>query len=652
MTDANNSPPDSSGAGPRVALYGTFDVLNYGDLLFPLLLRDRLGIPEEDFHAYSPRGGKPAWDDTVPCLPIETAADYSADLHVIGGGNIIHATSTPLPDYAETRFGAQGSYAALWLGAGLIAAQTGGRIAWNAPGLPHPLLRGPVRTLSDAILAASAQVTVRDEASRNFLGKSGDASVQILPDTALDLAALWPAADLRAIAEAAFARQGMAVPDRWVAVHVNSRYLDADEAEQGRQVAALADRLNAVPVLIAIGPCHGDDQLAQRVGALLPIPVLVLDQPEGLKEIAALIAHAACYVGSSMHGLITALAYEKPALVIARPRMVKFAGFLEQLGMTERLSHSWAEALGKTALMTPLQEQERSAINTARARIADHWARLRALLHEPMTERETQAMDRLRHWIADRPEGQRDWQSFEAVLPVLLPQAVSPISKPFHCNICGGKTVRPNRRQADDMVGHDHICAGCNGTARHRAMRQVLEVLRSDPALRTMGLQYGRHRVAAGGWFAQFDLIAPTHEGSTLVAPPADKRYAMILCLDMLEQVADIQATLMQLWAALADDGVLLLSFRTVPTRQTTLEWGFPRGDDHGRLRAFGTDMLARLDTYLPDAFLTFAWPSDPYSDTETVLCIATGTQARHDWIQASAIAEMARSTDGLADRL
>ena len=183
-------------------------------------------------------------------------------------------------------------------------------------------------------------------------------------------------------------------------------------------------------------------------------------------------------------------------------------------------------------------------------------------------------------------------------------------------------------------------------------MRQVLEVLRSDPALRTMGLQYGRHRVAAGGWFAQFDLIAPTHEGSTLVAPPADKRYAMILCLDMLEQVADIQATLMQLRAALADDGVLLLSFRTVPTRQTTLEWGFPRGDDHGRLRAFGTDILARLGTYLPDAFLTFAWPSDPYSDTETVLCIATGTQARHDWIQASAIAEMARSTDGLADRL
>ncbi|SER92885.1 Polysaccharide pyruvyl transferase [Sphingobium sp. YR768] len=642
MTHVLDMTQDETGVAKRVSLYGTFDVLNYGDLLFPLLLRDRLGIAEEDFRAFSPKGGPLPWNDTILALPIDQAPHSPADLHVIGGGNIIHANATPLADYAGSRFGGRGSYAALWLGAGLIAAQSGARLVWNAPGLPRPLPPGPVQALSNAVLDASLMVTVRDEKSREFLSAPEQQPVSVMPDTVLDLAAMWPAASLRDVAESAFARHGMTTPVRWFALHVNDRYLDGDEALQVRQIEELARTLDALPVLIAIGPCHGDDQLARRIGQMLSISALILDQPDSLKEIAGLIAHAVCYVGSSMHGLITALAYDKPALVIARPHMVKFDGFLTQLGMSDRLVTSWEAALGRIDLLKPLGDSDRAAIATARQRIAEHWATLRGLMDQDVPERTVRAMAQLRAWMAQRVRPPQDWEAFMSVLPAVPVQSVPPqINAAFHCNICGGDSLRPERKLEDSLIGHGYICAGCNASARHRAMRGVLNVLRSDPALCASGLQYGRHRVAAGGWFKDFDLLEPAHDGAALVPPPAGKRYQMLLCLDMLEQVADPGAALAGLRGAMAQDGVLLLSFRTAPGRATTLDWGFPRGDDQGRLRTYGMDMIDRLADLLPGAHLSVVQPVDPYSGLETLLCLVTDSVTRHDWIRNSAIGDM-----------
>lgn len=629
--------PDLGAAqpGPRLAIYGTFDVLNYGDLLFPLLLRDRLGVPDAHMRAYSPRGGSLAWEDTVTALPIETAAAFPADLHVIGGGNILHAGITPLPDYAESIFGRHGAYAALWLGAGLIAAQQEKPLAWNAPGVPFPMESGPAQILRDRILAASPCVTLRDAASREFWGAAAVPGIDILPDTALDLAALWPVETLRSHAEAAFTRHGMAVPARWLALHVNDRYMDGDLSLQARQIEALVRQTEALPVLIAIGPCHGDHSLAAALGVELKIPALILDRPGSLREIAGLIAHAAGYVGSSMHGLITALAYGRPALAIARARMVKFCGLLGHLGMPERLAQSWGAAVQTTPLLDPVPAEGLQAIRQARDRIDAHWARLRGLFGAPLPATCQAAMRDLQRWMEAQPAPPRDWRAFTTVLSAPRPQSLAAAAKPFHCSICGGTSLRPDRSMADSLRGFDQRCAGCESTARFRAMHQVLNQLRKHPELRASGLQYGRHRAAAGGWFADFTLLDPAHAGSDLAPAPQGRRFGMVICLDALERVADLGAALQTLQAATAEEGVLALSFRTVPGRSQTLDWGFPRGDDEGRRRAFGTDVVETLRRHLPEALLTVLRPTDPHAGSETMLCLLTWSAPRHAWIEA-----------------
>ncbi|WP_439597758.1 polysaccharide pyruvyl transferase family protein [Falsiroseomonas sp.] len=398
----------SAQAAPRdAALFGTFDVANYGDLLFPHVLAHLLGDGLATLRCYSPRGGAPAWADCWPARPLAAFTEDAAPrLCLIGGGNIIHASPTPLPDYAGVFGRSDFTYASLWLGASILAAQAGARLAWNAPGLPFPVEGAWARGLRDLVLPTADHVALRDEASRVYLG----APAEIVPDTALKLSSVWPAESLLATARDAFTSRGMAVPARWIAVHLNDRYIGGDLRAACAVVDRIAARLQAVPVLLAIGPCHGDDALARQAMAHLEGPALLVDQPEGLRQIAALIAHAEAYLGSSMHGLITALSYGRPGIAIARTRMVKFLGLLEPIGESARLQESWADAEAvAAALLQPLPQATHARLQAAMARIDAHAAVLRGLLASAPSPAVAAAQARLLQAVSAEPPAHAEW---------------------------------------------------------------------------------------------------------------------------------------------------------------------------------------------------------------------------------------------------
>lgn len=368
----------------EAALFGTFDVPNYGDLLFPHVVAHLLGETVSELRCYSPRGRNPDWEDTYAARPVrQFALDSPPALCLIGGGNIIHARPTPLPDYADVFDNPRFTYGSLWLGASMLAASVGARLAWNAPGVPAPIEGAWARRLRDLTLAATEYVSVRDEASRTYLGASFGRPV-VLPDTALKLRSIWPAASLQVHARKAFESRGMATPDRWIAIHLNERYIDSDLPRACASINRIAAGLEAVPALIAIAPCHDDDNLARRASRLLNGPVLVADRVHGLKEIAALIAHAQAYVGSSMHGAITALAYRRPALAVAHTRTIKFLGLLEQISDPYRLQETWRDAERVAPnLLRPLPEDTTARLAAAEARIDMHAECLRRLVTSP-----------------------------------------------------------------------------------------------------------------------------------------------------------------------------------------------------------------------------------------------------------------------------
>ena len=361
----------------RIAHFGTFDVANYGDLLFPRLLEWRLADISDEVVHISPVGGIRIYRD-VPVsrsLADVQRAGTEFDAVVVGGGNIIHDNGTNLATYKSVKSVA---YPRLWLGATQLATRQRIPLVVNAPGVP----KVPGRTAAPLMRRFASRadyLSVRDTYSQEVLRSIGVPGATVVPDSALELRDMFTTS----------APANLDVPtrltetldSRFAAVHVNARYKGGDVASLARRLDELSATLQATIVLIAIGPCHGDDDFAETVAAQMHSDPVVFGAPKAVEDIAYVISRSCAYIGSSMHGFITAASFGVPGLIVAsHAAQHKFRGLLAHLDAEERLVSSWDEALkalsagGPQTALTPVD------IEPALRRIDDHWAELRGAL--------------------------------------------------------------------------------------------------------------------------------------------------------------------------------------------------------------------------------------------------------------------------------
>lgn len=420
----------------RIAHFGTFDVENYGDLLFPLVLERRLaGFGAEIVHV-SPVGGPPVWGDCVPSIPVDEAESLDLDAVIVGGGHIIHAQPSDVPTYRDAEGGGLFAYADLWLGATLLAGRHGIPIVWNAPGVPAVPPSETAALLRWAV-GEAAYLAVRDATSRGFLERAGCAGeIAVVIDTAIEVSALWSPDELAAAWREAFASRALPMPDRAIAVHFNARFLAEGVADTAARLDAFARARQATPILLALGPCHGDAALAREIAAAMTGPHCLIDAPRSLREIAACIRGSQLYVGSSLHGAVTACAFGRPVVLVARESEgghAKFSGFLDERAKLldpegeDGSAHvaSWADAWDR---IEGLWTQDEPAVAAGRsaadrrlgAALDRHWQRLADALQgrgpdaEPVRRADRSGFESLRS---------ARWQRAESYVGVLLDQA-------------------------------------------------------------------------------------------------------------------------------------------------------------------------------------------------------------------------------------
>src|SRR5262245_7700076 len=121
----------------QLAICGTFDVRNLGDLLFPLLARHelgkRLGTVELRAYSYHSRSAR-----TWP-FEVETLSRLAQDLEtidgvLIGGGDLIRFDKEVAPNYLppDPSIPHPTGY---WLSPAVLAVDRGCPLVWNAPGI-------------------------------------------------------------------------------------------------------------------------------------------------------------------------------------------------------------------------------------------------------------------------------------------------------------------------------------------------------------------------------------------------------------------------------------------------------------------------------------------------------------------------------------
>lgn len=371
---------------PLIGIFGTFDVENYGDLLFPLLAAQRLGDLPADIVPVSPTGTATRFADAPPPVSVDRFAREAVPAGVlIGGGNIVHLRDVGLAAYADVP--GHVAYPSLWMGATLLGAVHRCPVVWNAPGVLTLKPDEAPPALLASTLAGASYLALRDQSSADLLAPFAPQSPIIVPDTALDLDRVWPRDRLARTFGGLLADKGIAGAPEMLAVHVKARSLGGlPVGTFAARLGALSRQLGLMPVLLAIGRVHGDQEVVRAISEALDVPHLALDAPDRLEDVASVLACSRAAMVASLHGFITATAYGTPAALVAVPGLPKFRGFAEQVMRSDDVVDDWEGAFVRLAALAHAGWPAPPQPAAARQRLERHWQEIRRIL-TPAAER-------------------------------------------------------------------------------------------------------------------------------------------------------------------------------------------------------------------------------------------------------------------------
>lgn len=334
-----------------VGIVGTFDVDNFGDLLFPIIAEHELTtrLPGVELRRYSYHGRSPDdWPFEVRDLTQLSDEIAAMDLLVVGGGDLVRYDQTVAPGYLPPNAGIRHPQG-FWLDPTHAALEAGVPVVWNCVGAPFDIPAGEVAELA-TVLCAVDYLAARDEVTAARLGAVAPAAVvHVRPDTA------WGIRDIVEGSEFGnpIARQ-LGISGDYVVVQAMWQWtIPALRASVGDDVPIVV-----VPVSPVAGDATPDIAPAGAVCAPGPHPPLAL---------AALLLNAHTVLCSSLHATIAARA---GGATVLRPLVDPLAKYRS------------VESMPGVAVFDPFGPIEPPAPAPAAGRAAaldDHWNTISAL---------------------------------------------------------------------------------------------------------------------------------------------------------------------------------------------------------------------------------------------------------------------------------
>ncbi|HET9771206.1 MAG TPA: polysaccharide pyruvyl transferase family protein, partial [Acidimicrobiia bacterium] len=290
-----------------------------------------------------------ALDDGRAAAPLgpwspERARRLAAAHHlvVVGGGELIHLNDPMLAPVYGTTFDEMDRLApSRFFVEGLgPEAERDCPVVWHGVGVPWTPVGEAAGRLRRA-LAGRPYVTVRDRHSARRLADAGvDTPVEVVPDSALLIDRIMPPAALAARLDRWRDAAGYPGPGRPVLVVQGCELLVAHVEGVAAAVAGWPGEV----VVVETGRCRGDGVFAAALQRALPGRRLFrLPEGAGLEDLAAAIAAGDLFLGSSLHGAITALTYGRPFVVLNLIDDAKLDGFGDVTGLDRWVVHAAGE---------------------------------------------------------------------------------------------------------------------------------------------------------------------------------------------------------------------------------------------------------------------------------------------------------------------
>lgn len=316
----------------KIAVLNYGDVKNYGDVLFPRIVLMEMGrrIPDADFTFITPTGKSDAIESEIFSDAV-LQDDYDAML--IAGGEVVHRYDELLrqiyhrfgmeciekPTDVVFRIAESKAPVRAWIGLGVPPTNTDTQASLERcmRGLTHVSVRGP--------LSKRQLETFRSD-------------ITVIPDIG------WLIPDL-----ARHERWNSGIlsgmnGSRYLIVHVIPDFTDSiSPSSFAEALRHISLEFGLEVVLLPITDCWGGGDFLEAVKAASGGKFTIVPPETSYEERGRLIMAAEAFVGQSMHGLITAVACGKPAVLIYPDNDVhKFSEILMQNSGTFTRLYGWA----------------------------------------------------------------------------------------------------------------------------------------------------------------------------------------------------------------------------------------------------------------------------------------------------------------------
>jgi len=300
----------------KIGLFGTFEVDNYGDILFPVIFEKEIkkrGIKCQ-IYLFSPTAGYLKYDNRPVYSVRDDLPNVDLDFYIIGGGDIIRFDNTPV--YSLERLGFP-AYYYCWVIPTLYAVIKNKPIIWNAPGVPFEF-SDVQNDLARIVTDASTYVSVRDEFSKRRLKLSGvESEIKVVPDTVFLLAKYLPKEVLKNDFNRIEKKLKIERDNPFLAFHTFRWFINGEYSLVANMLREIKYKYNLQIILLPIRYINNDDnEVIKQISNACPGEFIYTAYNLHPIETAAVISNANFFIGASLHGTITALNYGIPHLSV------------------------------------------------------------------------------------------------------------------------------------------------------------------------------------------------------------------------------------------------------------------------------------------------------------------------------------------------
>ncbi len=360
---------------------GTFDVENYGDLLYPIVFANLVNQPVRQYSLLAGVAPNEAGFTTESIRGLFRNGHAAPRTLVIGGGDILrtdwdllarhygrnsrlslkrlrrsigtgaalgYKVSKNLPRVEPGGFFAN-RFRARWMdypaaGPFLLhpkALPRQSTVAYVSCGVPHEFAEAQLDQVRETLEHASF-IALRDEQSAAKLVAAGvDRELRIAPDLTVTLSDQFDHSVLAGRGRRVLSRFGVR-EDLPVLCFQSQPYPGFLEDDILRELRRYKERRNIEVVALPLGYCHGDHEFLQAL-ARRSNGIIKYAGVYSIFDMLSIIAASDVFVGTSLHGNITAFSFGIPHVFGPLP-VAKAEGFLKVANLPVELKmRSWKE---------------------------------------------------------------------------------------------------------------------------------------------------------------------------------------------------------------------------------------------------------------------------------------------------------------------